>query len=83
MSEKQSIQKLRLLRISLENRLEEFPTLAESVKGQDQNGDTPPLLPRPAQLTGQSCVCVCVCVYLVVYCILDRQGKLIRKGKLV
>ena len=49
-SERQSIQKLRLLRLSLENRLEEFPTLAE---GQDQNGDTPPLLPKPAQLTGQ------------------------------
>ena len=52
-SEKQSVQKLRLLRISLDNRLEEFPSLAEGV-GQDQNGDTPPILPKPAQLTGQS-----------------------------
>jgi hypothetical protein len=52
-SEKQSVQKLRLLRISLDNRLEEFPSLAEGV-GQDQNGDMPPILPKPAQLTGQS-----------------------------
>ena len=52
-SEKQSVQKLRLLRISLDSRLEEFPSLAEGV-GQDQNGDTPPILPKPAQLTGQS-----------------------------
>ena len=28
------------------------------------------------------CVCVCVCVFIWWY-ILDRQGKLIRKGKLV
>ena len=40
--------------MSLENRLEEFPTFAEGVKGPDQNGETPPILPKPAQLTGQS-----------------------------
>lgn len=47
-SEKQSVQKLRLLQMSLENRLEEFPTYAET----DQDGEPPALLPRPAQLTG-------------------------------
>lgn len=47
-----SIQKLRLLKMSLENRLEEFPSLAEAVKDQEQNGETPPLLPKPTQLTG-------------------------------
>lgn len=48
-----SIQKLRLLRLSLDNRLEEFPQLAEAIKEEEQNGDTaPPILPRPAQLTG-------------------------------
>ena len=39
--------------MSLDNRLEEFPSLAETVKRQDHNGDAPPLMPRPAQLTGQ------------------------------
>ena len=40
------LQKLRLLKLSLDNRLEEFPHLAE------QNGEVPPLMPRSAQLTG-------------------------------
>ena len=66
-----SIQKLRLLQMSLDNRLEEFPTLAD--KGQE-NGEIPPVLPKPAQLTGQSCsVCLfdcthtpptCTCTYM-------------------
>ena len=45
-----SFQKLRLLKISLENRLEEFPRF---IKVDEQNGETTPtILPRPAQLTG-------------------------------
>ena len=42
------LQKLRLLKLSLDNRLDEFPHLAE------QNGEvnTPPVMPRSAQLTG-------------------------------
>lgn len=40
------LQKLRLLRLSLDNRLDEFPHLAE------QNGEVPPIMPRSAQLTG-------------------------------
>ena len=48
-----SFNKLRILKMSLENRLEEFPTLAKSLQGGEQNGDArPPVLPRPAQLTG-------------------------------
>nr|CAA73558.1 Protein kinase C-related kinase (PRKSD) [Suberites domuncula] len=48
-----SFQKLRLLKLSLEHRLEEFPQLAKAIKGQEQNGDSmPPMMPRPAQLTG-------------------------------
>lgn len=48
-----SIQKLRLLKMSLENRLEEFPNLAEAIKDQEQNGEgIPPVLPRPTPLTG-------------------------------
>ena len=48
-----SFQKLRILKMSLENRLEEFPKLAESIQGEEDNGDqVPPILPRPAQLTG-------------------------------
>ena len=49
-----SFNKLRILKMSLENRLEEFPTLAKSfLPGGEQNGDhTRPVLPRPAQLTG-------------------------------
>ena len=48
-----SFQKLRLLKLSLENRLEEFPELAKVIKGQEQNGEsTPYIMPRPAQLTG-------------------------------
>lgn len=44
-----SFQKLRLLKMSLENRMEEFPSLAK----EEQNGDLGrPVLPRPAQLTG-------------------------------
>ena len=39
-------QKLRLLKLSLDNRLDEFPHLAE------QNGEVPPIMPRSAQLTG-------------------------------
>lgn len=48
-----SAQKLHLLKLSLDNRLEEFPALAESLRTQE-NGDsgTPPIQPRPAQLTG-------------------------------
>lgn len=39
--------------MSLENRLEEFPSLAKSFPGGEQNGDLGrPVLPRPAQLTG-------------------------------
>ena len=42
------LQKLRLLKLSLDNRLDEFPYLAE------QNGEVsvPPVMPKPAQLTG-------------------------------
>ncbi len=48
-----SFNKLRILKMSLENRLEEFPSLAKSLPpGGEQNGDTRPVLPRPAQLTG-------------------------------
>ena len=49
-----SNQKLRLLKISLENRLEEFPQVAEQIRDQEQNGGTgtPTLLPRPNQVSG-------------------------------
>ena len=49
-----SFSKLRILKMSLENRLEEFPTLAKAMsEGGEQNGDLGrPVLPRPAQLTG-------------------------------
>ena len=48
-----SIQKLRLLKMSLENRLEEFPNLADALKDQEQNGEgIPPVFPRPTPLTG-------------------------------
>lgn len=48
-----SFNKLRILKMSLENRLEEFPVLAKSFPGSEQNGDLArPVLPRPAQLTG-------------------------------
>ncbi len=45
-----SFQKLRLLRLSLENRLEEFPEFA---KPREQNGDSyPPMMRRPEPITG-------------------------------
>ena len=47
-----SAQKLSLLKISLDNRLEEFPHLAEPAKVNEENKDCPPLLPRPNQMTG-------------------------------
>lgn len=48
-----SRQKLRLLKMSLENRLEEFPNLAETIKDEEQNGEgLPPVFPRPTPLTG-------------------------------
>lgn len=47
-----SSNKLRILKMSLENRLEEFPALVRP--SQELNGDHGgrPVLPRPAQLTG-------------------------------
>ena len=47
-----SAQKLSLLRLSLDNRLEEYPHLAEPVKVHEENKECPPLLPRPNQMTG-------------------------------
>lgn len=48
-----SVEKLRLLKMSLENRLDEFPHMAEAIRDETQNGDsTPPIFPRPAQVTG-------------------------------
>lgn len=47
-----SAQKLGLLKLSLDNRLEECPHLAEPVKTQEENKECPPFLPRPAQMTG-------------------------------
>ena len=48
-----SFQKLRLLKLSLENRLDEFPELAKAIKGEEQNGDSiPPMMRRPEPITG-------------------------------
>ena len=47
-----SAQKLSLLKVSLDNRLEEFPHLVEPVKVNEENKECPPFLPRPAQMTG-------------------------------
>ena len=49
------LQKLRLLKMSLENRIEEYPMIAKALQGVEPNGETiatPTTLPRPAQLTG-------------------------------
>lgn len=48
-----SFQKLRILKMSMENRLEEFPQFAKTGQTDEQGEDqAPPILPRPAQLTG-------------------------------
>ncbi len=47
-----SFQKLRILKISRDNRIEEFPNLAKTFEGETNGDHAPPILPRPAQLTG-------------------------------
>ena len=48
-----SFQKLKLLKMSLDYRMEEYPVIAKALQGEEQNGEcTPTTMPRPAQLSG-------------------------------